>query len=31
VQTISPGVFRVGVHIQGGQNFSDSPFVIVGV
>jgi len=31
VQTMPDGVFRVGIHIQGGQNFTDAPFVVVAV
>ena len=31
VQTLGPGFFRVGVHIQGGQNYSDSGFTVVAV
>jgi hypothetical protein len=31
VQMLPGGVFRVGIHIQGGQNFTDAPFVLVAV
>ena len=31
LQPMPGGVFRVGIHIQGGQNFTDAPFVVVAV